>query len=164
MLPPTSFLLVFYGFSWGCLTFYVTAINFQWHCRFILHTGEWLARPLPPPQPPPCCVRYVLVLLTRFGIGLKGKRGGRMGALAAADQAKLAPPSLHDDFLSHFCCRFIIMASVNVENCVRVCVCVRVWAFTVLFPASLCLSVCLGRCSFATATATALCGPVCTAN
>lgn len=48
MLPPTSFLLVFYGFSSGCLTFYVTAINFQWHCRFILHTGEWLARSQPP--------------------------------------------------------------------------------------------------------------------
>lgn len=41
-----------------------------------------------------CRVRCVLVLLTRFGIGLKGSKGKQMGALAAADQAKLAPPSL----------------------------------------------------------------------
>lgn len=74
MLPPTSFLLVFYGFSSGCLTFYVTAINFQWHCRFILHTGEWLARRCPPAplhttahsRHQHVAVWYVLVLLTRF--------------------------------------------------------------------------------------------------
>lgn len=63
-----------------------------------------------------------------------------MGAVAAADQAKLAPPSLHDDFLSHFCCRFIIMASVNVENCVRVCVYVCGHLLSYFLRLSICLS------------------------
>lgn len=85
-----------------------------------------------------------------------------MGALAAADQAKLAPPSLQTISFPFFCSRFIIMASVNVENSVRVCSCVGIYCPISCDALSLCLSVCLGRCSFATATA--LCGPVCTAN
>lgn len=62
---PSGFLLVFYGFSSGCLTFYVTAINFQWHCRFILHTVEWHLDAMPCPATP----HDVLVPLTRFRIG-----------------------------------------------------------------------------------------------
>lgn len=78
MLPPTSFLLVFYGFSSGCLTFYVTAINFQWHCRFILHTGEWLPRPQPPL---PCAVcPCALNSIRNWFKGKQGKANGGTGS------------------------------------------------------------------------------------